>query len=190
MESILKILEWLSKYGMIDIIFGVGIFTFIANAFKSKTTSEIDSVDLLRYIDKNNNLFRLTIKNQTSEPLYLYKAYITPGYPSDIIDTSSLKNRIKTWLLIHWKTDKFPKVINQPKTLKGEYILQIENPNNNQSPTIFIERFGYGSYILHLDPESLSNIENPNEIFEKNQFALLRLSFVNGNKAGVLEVQL
>jgi hypothetical protein len=189
MEIILNTLETLSKYGIIDIVFGIGIFSLLAKLVQKKTFSDIENVDLLPYIDRNNGTFMLTIKNQSTEPLYLYQAYIEPGYYSEKVDKSSLKSRLITLMLKTWNTERFPRRINQTKTTKGYYILQLVEPKEGIAPTLFIEPYRYGEYKLDIGFENLSNL-NTDDIFDNKQFGVLRLNFVKGTKTGQLEVQI
>jgi len=189
MEIILKTLETLSKYGIIDIVFGIGIFSLLAKLVQKKTFSDIQNIDLLPYIDRNRGFFILTIKNQSTEPLYLYQAYIEPGYYSEKVDKSSFRSRLITLMLKTWNTERFPRRINQTKTTKGYYILQLLEPREGMAPTLFIEPYHSGAYKLDIGVENLDNI-NTDDIFENKQFGTLRLNFVKGTKTGQLEVQI
>lgn len=189
MEIVLKTLETLSKYGIIDIVFGIGIFSLLAKLVRRKTYSDIENVDFLPYINQEDGQFTLTIKNQSTEPLYLYQAYLEPGYYSERVDISSLSRRIITLLLKTWNTERFPRNINQTKTTKGLYILQLLEPGHDNAPTVFIEPYRYGTYKLDLGTDNLNNLDLE-DIFDKKQFGMLKLNFVKGTKTGQLEVQI
>lgn len=189
-ESVGKGLEWLSKYGLIDIIFGIGIFTYISKYLKRKTKSDIIGIDLLPTILENEKVFVLGIKNQSSQPIYLYQAYIRPGYYKEEFDKTSFSTMLKSAFYMTWKTDKFPVINNRPKTTKGLYILQVRENDNNFSPTLFVGPFQYGEYILEYDELNANMPEKPNEIFEKKEFGTLKLQFVHGTNWGNLEMKL
>ncbi len=185
----LETLETLSKYGIIDIVFGIGIFSLLAKLIRKKTFSDIENVDLLPYINMDNGTFILTIKNQSTEPLYLYQAYIEPGYYMEKVDKSTFKSRLITLMLKTWNTERFPRRINQTKTTKGYYILQLIQPTQGIAPTLFIEPYRYGEYKLDIGVENLYDL-NFDDIFDKKQFGILKLNFVKGTKTGQLEVQI
>jgi hypothetical protein len=189
-DWVLSKLEWLSKYGFIDIIFGIGIFTFIAKILKKKVRSDIESVDFLPHLDLTRKEFRLGIKNQSNQPLYLYKAYIKPGYFTERIDKTTVSNFFRTLFFKTWKTDKFPKITSRRKTTKGLYVLQVYEKTNDLSPTLFIEPFHYKEYVLDFDDFDLKDLENADDIFDNRQFGELKLYFVHGTNSGQLELQL
>lgn len=189
-ERIGNILECLSKYGLIDIIFGIGIFTYIAKYLKRKTKSDIFGIDLLPHIRVDDKLFILGIKNQSNQPIYLYQAYIKPGYSIEEFDKTSFWTKLNSYIFMTWKNDKFPKINNQPKTTKGFYILQVREKDNNLSPTLLIGPMQYGEYILEFDELTNDFNQYPNQIFEKKQFGVLKLQFVHGTNSGTLEMQL
>ncbi|THF51821.1 hypothetical protein E6C50_08680 [Flavobacterium supellecticarium] len=186
---ILNILEWLSKYGFIDILFGIGIFTIINKALKSKIKSSIDGADLLPYFDTDNNTFILGIKNQSSQPLYLYQAYVKPGYYIEEYDKTSFETKLRSLMLMKFVNDSFPKM-DRPKTTDGNYVLQVQGIDRNISPTLFVEPFSYKEYSLDYRELSHKYIDNPNEIFDNKKFGQLSLNFVHGVNSGKLILQL
>jgi hypothetical protein len=189
-DTLLKTLETLSKYGIIDIIFGVGIFTLLPKLLKRRKATDLVGVDLIPSIDNNGSCFMLMIKNQSSEPLYLYQAYIKPGYYASELDKTSLRRIFITSLVNTWKTDRFPKVSGERKTTKGLYILQLINDQNGYAPTLFIEPHRYQTYKLDLGTADPDQSLDFYDIFEKHQFGVFKVNFVHGTKSGQLEVQI
>lgn len=189
MELILATLEWLSKYGFIDIILSLGIFAYISKILKGRVKSNIDGIDLLPYISVEDKILHLSIKNQSSQPLYLYQAYVKPGYYTEQIDRSTFYSIIRTLFLKTWKNDTFPKM-NRPKTTNGLYVLQVPDLNDNTSPTLFINPYSYKDYILDFEEISPIYSDNPNKIFDDKKFGLLILQFVHGTNSGKLQLQI
>jgi hypothetical protein len=123
-DVFLKTLETLSRYGIIEILSAIGIFTYIPRLLERKVTSDIDHVDLVPDINVNHSAFILTIKNRSREPLYLYNANLKLGYNSESIDKSNFKIFLLTMFFRIWKHNSFQNIISQNKTTKGLYILQ------------------------------------------------------------------
>lgn len=188
MDAVFNFLEKMAKYGIIDILFGIGIISLLGKLLRRKKTFDIEGIDLIPGIDRTQSMFTLMIKNQSREALYLYKAYLKPGYYSSDLDKSSIRKMIQTLILKTWITEKFPKTSGQPKTTKGLYILQLQNNRQGYSPTLFIEPYRNDRYILRLDPNSLVNYTDLEDLFEANQFGTLIGSFVHGTRSGQLEV--
>lgn len=189
MEWLLTKLEWLSKYGFIDIILSLGIFAYLNKVLKGRVKSNIDGVDLLPHFSIGEKKIIIGIKNQSSQPLYLYQAYIKPGYYSTKIDKSKFSLIVRTIFLKTWKNDTFPKM-NRPKTTNGLYVLQVPNLNDNSSPTLFIRPYSYEDYILDFEEMNPIYLDNPNKIFDDKKFGELILQFVHGTNSGKLQLQI
>lgn len=187
--KVLEILEWLSRYGFIDITFGIGVFTLAAKFFRSKIKSRIDGVSLLPHIDVNQSNFILMIKNQSTLPLYIYQATIKPGYHSDQVDNTSFKTKLKTWIFTTYKRDTFPRM-HIPQTTDGLYILQVQGLDDNISPTLFIEPFRHAEYFIEIGGVSDVYPNNPNLVFEEKKFGTLTFMFVHGVDAGQFTLQI
>src|SRR2546430_1446521 len=96
-------LEWLSKYGFIDIIFGIGIFTFVAKILNKKIKSDIIGIDFMPEIIPFENQFKIAIKNHSPQPLYLYQAYIKPGYYTEKINNTNFSTFFVSFFKKTWK---------------------------------------------------------------------------------------
>ena len=99
MNNLLETLEYLSRYGFIDILFGLGIGGIIISAFRKRTVKELKSVEVAFFFSFNTNpklnhksKFYISIENRSDKPLYIYQA--------------RFRFRKKHW----WSNDQLPKM--------------------------------------------------------------------------------
>ncbi len=90
-------LEWLTKYGLIDIFFGLGILAYIRRKLQKSSVHSIDGIEIIPKIEPLEGIIEIKVRNLSKEPLYIYRAYFKPGYPGPSIDLSSARSFAQSW---------------------------------------------------------------------------------------------
>lgn len=107
-EGLLQCLEWLAKYGFIDIVFGLGIGGFIVAHFRKRPVSEIDGVEIaVQFLHTNdpNIIYKsklyFTIENHSGQPLYIYRVLFssTPATKQGPKLSPGIRKNITGWYL-------------------------------------------------------------------------------------------
>ena len=123
MNNILAILELLSRYGIIDIIFGLGVTGIIYSAFRRRAVKELRGIEITTkfkydsYKDYKSRL-NIFIKNNSGEPFFIYRILFRP------IKNASKILKTEVTSVIHPDTCITP---------NGWYHVPIENDGDNDS---------------------------------------------------------
>jgi hypothetical protein len=189
MQRILDILEWLARYGFIEIFFGVGILTYIKRKFQTRTKRHIDGVDILPTIPVDNDVLEIEIINNSREPLYLHHARFRPGYISSKMDRTSLVTMIRTSFFTQWVNDRLPPISGrQSRNLQGECVLSAIDPEGNERAAIFLEPGNQTGYLINLEDTGLTK-RDWDSMFQDHVLGVLTFQFVHGSTNGIFQSQ-
>lgn len=189
MDLIGHTLEFLSRYGVIDIFFGVGIVAYLQRKLRSRMTDDIEGIEIMPRIAARDGFIELKFRNNSKDPLYLYRASFRPGYRSAKTDTTSLSKLIQTTMFYHWERGLLPRVTEDTRTTRGDFVLNGLDTKGEETDTLFLEARSTGSFLLGIE-ESLRDDLEWDEILDKRQCGELRVHFVHGEAGGTLRVQL
>ena len=88
-DFVLDKLECLARYGLFDIVLGLGIIGYIKRVLQQRTVREIEDVEVrldFRFDPRPNihhkSKLYIVVENCSSKPLYIYKARFHPKRPS------------------------------------------------------------------------------------------------------------
>ena len=172
-------LECLARYGIIDIIFGIGIFSFLWSKLRAKTIDEIDGVEILPHFDTANSVFEIEVRNNSNENLYVYRSYFLPGYRSTIWRFPFFGT------IVEW-VDRFPQSTDH-KNIKGQYVLSpVDKDGNPIEPAFFEPRYRL-YFRIHIKEDGTIIA---NDLLDKHQTGKLILHLVHGDRQNILEAQL
>lgn len=172
MNDILRVLELLSRYGIIDIIFGLGVTGIIYSVFRKRAVRELKGIEIttkFRYDAYKDYKSRLNIfiKNNSGEPFFIYRVLFRP------IKNASKILKTKVTSVIHPDTCITP---------KGWYHVPIEtdgsNNNDNDLPILMKPNI-QNAWITFYIPFADSISEHPNK---KKYFETIR----ENHKCGLL----
>lgn len=119
MSKFLEALKWLAQYGIIDIVFGLGVGSIVLSAFRRRTVPEIDGVEIYsmlshttdpQFTHKSKLLFY--VENQSGKPLYIYRALFRPK--RSLLQKSSPRLRISPKTRINPRGWYLPFVASAP----------------------------------------------------------------------------
>lgn len=72
-------LEWLAKYGFIDIFFGLGVLGFVYKLFQRAIPRNLDELSVsVDFESRNNHLLYIQISNSGGKNIYISRAYFKP----------------------------------------------------------------------------------------------------------------
>lgn len=175
MESILKFIENMAKYGVIDVFFGIGIIQYIRVKLKKTTVTMIDGIDIVRRFQSDGN-YEIEIKNSTNNPLYIYRVYFNPKY-NKMIGTAW------DWFIMSWVRD-FPTIsLRRGKPLNGEYMLDAYNDEGVHLTTVFLENRQKVFYRLSLENGSqivVNEKDSLHKMLDESRCGTLTLHCVHG----------
>ncbi|HEX8195559.1 MAG TPA: hypothetical protein VF571_05050 [Pyrinomonadaceae bacterium] len=184
LKTFLDLLEWLAKYGFIDILFGIGIFEYFRRKFRRTIVEQINDVEIRRSFESESASYEIEIVNLSKEPLYVYQAYFTPFYLSD--------EGLLGYVYYYTKRD-FPRLATEERsTLSGNYILTAINQNGDLLETPFLESKGALFYRVKIDngkEHIINNRENLDELIEQRKCGTLNLKCVHGTKYNILRTR-
>jgi hypothetical protein len=187
MTLILNILEWLTKYGLIDIFFGVGILAYIQRKFRTRVRRYIEGVDILPAIPVDSDVLEIEIVNNSREPLYLHHARFRPGYASSQLDRTSVGTMIRTSFITHWVNDCLPPISGrQSRNLAGECVLSAINSGGEERAAIFLEPGDRTVYLVDLEDNHLTR-QDWGSMFQAHVLGLL--TFHYGITPGIFQSQ-
>lgn len=181
----LDFLERLNKYGVIDILFGLGIFSYLRKRLRRRSVSSIFLVDIKPRFDQENAWFAVEVQNNSTKPLYIYRCCFKPGYLSSEV----VKGQPSTRFLKHWAKDKFPAIhdTENPNT-EGQYVIWPVDDTGNVLSSAFLEPRDSAYYRLRLKPDS--DFGHTRAILEEHQTGMLELHLIHGDEQYILERQL
>lgn len=183
------LLEFLSRYGLIDIFFGVGIVTYFQRKFRRRVAEGIDGIEIMPRIAARDSFVEIKIRNNSKEPLYLFRASFRPGYRSSETDTSSLGSRIRTTFFYHWENGDLPRVTEGTRTIRGDFVLQGLDPKGEEVDSLFLEPKSAGAFLVGIE-ESSQDDRVWDQILDKRRCGELRVHYVHGETGGLLQVQI
>jgi hypothetical protein len=189
MSLIGRVLEFLSRYGLIDIFFGIGIVTYFQRKLRRRVTKAIDGVEIMPRIVARDGFIEIKVQNNSKDPLYLYRASFKPGYYSDKVDMSSMTAVIKSSIFAHWRNDILPRVTEGTRTLRGDFVLQAQDPQGEAADSLFLEPKQIGSYTLGVQ-ESTQDEQVWDQLLDRRHCGELQIHFVHGEMGGVLRTQI
>jgi len=192
MESIGKILEWLTKYGIIDIFFGVGIIAYIREKLKKRVVKSIDGIEILPRMEPLDGFFDIMIKNSSRDPFYIYRVRFKPGYFTSKADRKTVSSFLLSLVLMRWIDDRMPNFL-EPRNTEGEYLLVGNTKDLIEAESVFLEPKEEASFPLGFEEGDLTFSKDKNvwqEVLRKKESGILRFHFVHGSDAGIFETQL
>lgn len=152
----------------------------------------IDGVEIIPVMEPSENFFSITIKNNSKEPLYIYRAYFKPGHFSTKVDRSSVSTFTFTLLFKTWVDNKMPRFY-EPRNTNGAYLLTGDKKEIAGADSVFLEPREDASFALGFDENDLTFSKDKTiwyEIIKKKECGILQFHFVHGPTAGVFEAQL
>lgn len=76
---IMEYLEWLSKYGFIDIFFGIGVLSVVYRMFIKIVPRNLDDLSInVDFAEQNGNVLFIQIANTGGKNIYISHAYFKP----------------------------------------------------------------------------------------------------------------
>jgi hypothetical protein len=189
MKLILDVLEWLAKYGLIEIFFGVGILAYIKRKFHTRPRRYIEGVDILPTIPVDNDVLEIEIVNNSRETLYLHHARFRPGYETSRLDRTSLGTIIRTSFFVHWVNDRLPPISSrQSRNLAGECVLSAIDSEGNKRPAIFLEPGERTGYLIDLEDSDLTK-RDWDSMFQDHALGVLTFHYMHGSANGMFQSQ-
>lgn len=189
-DSTLKGLEWLAKYGFIDIIFGAGILTVIANAFKSKAVKNIDGIEIIPLNvltgEAHDVTLQIEIRNLTHDPVYIFRSYFSPGYSMDMSSTTTIFKDLKKFMFMQWITSESPVVSSsEHRNSEGVYIITSQSSFEVEKHPPFLEYKESLNYFLRMQCTA-SELQ---AALNSRKTGQLELRLVHGNQTKILKTQ-
>lgn len=181
----LEWLEWLTRYGFIDILFGIGILGYIRKLLKKPIVEYIPGIEISRRFRANDGYFEIEVQNLSALPLYVYKAYFNRQYQSLSVPVS--------WFVDFYKT-KFPKIKDTEKVnLDGGYLLQPYDESRKPKRWAFLEFRNSAYYCINIE-DGENVIANEKELLEtliqNRECGTLTLFCVHGTQENTLKVRI
>lgn len=185
-------LKFLSTYGLIDMFFGIGIIAVIQRRLRRRPVGGIDGIEIMPALNAREGLLRIRIKNNSQEPLYLYRARLKQGYFIDELDSSSLKVWIYTTMFMRWSDKDLPRA-TEPRTTQGDYLLQALDSEGKDAETLFLEPRMEGSYVLGFapaDPAHSAREDAWNHLLAERHVGKFIAHYGHGVSAGQIQIQI
>lgn len=181
----LDCLEWLARYGIIDIMFGLGILGYIRRLFRRPTVEHIEGLEIRRRFRVDGGYFEIEVLNLTSQSLYIYKAYFSRRYQALSAPWS--------WFVGYYKT-KFPKVTASEKmNLRGEYLLVPHDQAGNRVQSVLLELRNSAFYCVHIE-DGANIIANEQDrldrLISERECGTLALHCVHGTSERILRTRI
>jgi hypothetical protein len=183
--NLLDWLEWLARYGIIDIVFGVGILGYLRQLFRSPTVEHIPGVEIHRRFRTDGGYLEIEVMNLSSQPLYIYKAHFNRRYETLGVPWN--------WFVVAWRT-KFPKAAATEKmNLQGEYLLIPHNQAGNRVQWVLLEFRNSAFYTVHIEngAEFIAREQDSlNRLISKRECGTLTLYCVHGTSERILRTRI
>ena len=195
MNSIGNILELLTKYGIIDIFFGLGIIAYIREKFRKKSVKSLDGIEVSGHFnitEEDGGILEITIKNVSRDPLYLYRSYFLQGYNVNKIDKTTIGTFFHSLLFLSRINDKIPRFYDR-RNNQGEYILRANTTKESDADSVFLRPGEDVEYYLGFQLSQIDKTRSAeywDDVLERNQCGLIRTAFVHGANSGLLETQI
>jgi hypothetical protein len=147
-KPVLDWLEFLSKYGLIDIVFGIGILQIFRLAFRRTKVDKLPGIDILRGFDATGGYFEIEVSNLSSEPLYIYRSYFTPWR----FEVSTAQNSYGKLMRLLFQPSKFPPISrSQRQVVNTSYSLKPYVSSGTAKNSAFIEPQSSISYRVPIE---------------------------------------
>jgi hypothetical protein len=174
----LSSMEWLAKYGFIDIALAAGLFGALSRLFRSKTVSEIDGLEILISV-ATDNILVIELQNQTSQPIYIYRQYFAPGY-----HLSYTEGGWRTYLIYMWTNKSCVEfAATEPRNHNGQIILRPVRDDGTAYSPPFLEPKASLKYNLELSETE----PHVHKRLIAGKLGLLTVSLIHGTEVKVLQ---
>jgi len=182
-------LEWLARYGLIDILLGIGIVGYFRQFLRRPIVDHIDGLEIGRKFQPSGGYFEIKLLNLSGESLYVYRSYFAPYF----VEPGRLLLRQPLAWFKFFRRRKLPSVArSESQTVRGEYVLVPLDQTGNPLKSAFIQRGDSIYYRVHLENGSAIITEKQAELDQlllRRECGTITLHCVHGTTPRVLKTR-
>lgn len=193
MTKFLSLLEYLARYGIFDILFGIGILGYLRRLLRRRIVKALPGIDILPRITPHEGQLEMEIRNSSREPLYLYRATFRPGYYVRFSEENLLRDRIASLFVHIWKDGELIDSSGSSMTTRGDFLLRALDQDGDEVESLLLEPRMSATYVYAFDPvpvDKKASSSRWTKLIKQGRCGGFRAHFVHGTRAGILELQI